>query len=89
MLFRSHRTITAKLHFTSTDTTQLFLKIEVNKKVNVYRFKNEEIQALGIESDGATVGRFAVNILSRGRAAQFNHNKWSAKYDFDQWHLSR
>ena len=41
-----HRTITAKLHFTSTDTTQLFLKIEVNKKVNVYRFKNEEIQAL-------------------------------------------
>ncbi len=82
-----NRNIKARLYYTSNDTTEIVVKIKVNKTDYAYRFKNTDIKALGIESVGAHTGRTAINILSLGRSLQYHNNKWSTKYEFDTWHI--
>ncbi len=84
-----NRNIKARLYYTSSDTTELIVKIEANKTDYVYRFKSSEIKAIGIESPGAHTGRMAVNILSMGRSLQYHNEKWFTRYEFNEWHICR
>jgi DNA-binding MarR family transcriptional regulator len=82
-----NRNIKARLYHTSSDTTELIVKIETNKTDYVYRFKSSDIKALGIESPGAHTGRMAVNIMSMGRSLQYHNDKWFTRYEFGKWNF--
>lgn len=82
-----NRNIKARLYYTSSDTTELIVKIEANKTDYVYRFKSSDIKAIGIESSGAHTGRMAINILSMGRSLQYHNEKWFTRYEFGTWNF--
>jgi hypothetical protein len=82
-----HREIKAKIHFTTTDSTQLIVRAAISGDTHIYSINEEDIEAIGIQSDGALAGRVAMGIISRGASWQFYENKWLTKYDFTVWRL--
>lgn len=83
------RKFKARLYYTSSDTTKLIVKIEAGNEDRIYCFRNNEIEALSIESTGAMVGRLAVHVMSHGHAVQYSKDRWLTKYEFTEWHISK
>lgn len=91
VIFKSdqlHREIKAKVHYTPSDSTQLVIRAAISGDTHVYFLNEEDIEAIGIQSDGALAGRIAMGVVSKGSSWQFYQNKWLTKYDFTVWHLS-
>jgi hypothetical protein len=83
-----HREIKAKVHFTTSDSTQLVIRAAISGDTYIYSVNESDIEAIGIQSDGALAGRLALGAVSRGAAGQFYQNRWLTKYDFTVWRLS-
>ncbi|MES2566334.1 MAG: hypothetical protein V4565_05675 [Bacteroidota bacterium] len=82
-----HREIKGKIHFTTTDSTQLIIRSAISGDTYTYFVNERDIEAIGIQSDGALAGRIALGAVSQGAAGQFYQNRWLTKYDFSLWHL--
>ena len=83
-----HREIKAHVFYTGTDSTQLIIKAAISGDTYIYSVNEQDIESIGIQSDGALAGRIAVGVMSHGRAVQYYENKWLTKYDFPAWRLS-
>jgi hypothetical protein len=83
-----HREIKAHVFYTTNDSTQLIIKAAISGDTYIYSVNEKDIEAIGIQSDGALAGRMALGAVSRGAAGQFYQNRWLTKFDFPLWRLS-
>lgn len=84
-----NRNIQARLYQTSSDSSVFIVKIEANETNYLYRFRVEDLKAIGIESAGARAGKITVDILSQGRSMQYSTEKWFTRYNLGEWRICR
>jgi hypothetical protein len=90
-----NRSIKGTVYHISSDSSQLILKIPAGGERRIYEFRNEDINAIEMESAPVFTGRITLGLVMISTvflaptSSFFFKKKWYKKYDFDVWHLSK